>query len=201
MTTVEEIRQIADSKYFATRRWLLIKAAEEIEALTKERDDLRRQIDRDRKSVSWADETRILLAKELGVIAKADRVVSAVQDLRRQNAELQEKNKAWALGVEQSNTDIVDMQRDEFRRIMAITDNPEIKGLCERAIATIEQTVPVVVQRDALANQNAELRECLKVKDEALRVYMSGHHPEWWLSNWPLEVATKALAAQPEEAK
>lgn len=63
----------------------------------------------------------------------------------------------WATGVENSNTDIVDMQRDEFRRIINLTDNTEIKGLCERAITTIEQTVPVVVQRDRLELKVAHL--------------------------------------------
>lgn len=77
--------------------------------------------------------------------------------LRTEVASLREKNMAWALGVEQSNTDIVDMQRDEFRRIIALTEDREIKGICERAIACIEQTVPVVVQRDAAVKQHSDL--------------------------------------------
>lgn len=64
--------------------------------------------------------------------------------------ELKLKNESWALGVEHSNTDIVDMQRDEFKRIIALSPSEEIKGICERAIAVIEQTVPVVIQRDNL---------------------------------------------------
>ena len=70
---------------------------------------------------------------------------------------LRAKNLAWAVGVEQSNTDIVDMQRDEFRRIIALTEDQEIKGICERAIACIEQTVPVIQQRDAAVTKHAEL--------------------------------------------
>lgn len=94
------------------------------------------------------------------------------RQLERELREVQQKNVAWALGIEQSNTDIVDMQRDEFRRIIAITDNQEIKGICERAIAVIEQTVPVVVQRDNAENERDELRrqnEILRSKDNRWR--------------------------------
>ena len=68
----------------------------------------------------------------------------------------------WALGVEQSNTDIVDMQRDEFRRIIALDPSDEIKGICERAIKTIEQTVPVVVQRDQLETRNRQIVQAME---------------------------------------
>ena len=52
-------------------------------------------------------------------------------------------------------TDIVDLMRDEFRRIMVCPDvSIEVIGLCERAITCINQNVPVIVQRD---NAEAEL--------------------------------------------
>lgn len=87
-----------------------------------------------------------------------------VEVLKRENSELKAKNLAWATGVEQSNTDIVDMQRDEFRRIISLLKtsesslSAEITGICERAIDCIEQTVPVVVQRDNLKRERDQLR-------------------------------------------
>lgn len=66
-----------------------------------------------------------------------------------------EEVRQWLLS--QNNTDIVDMQRDEFRRIIALLRPPqdeltidEIVGICERGIACIEQTVPVIVRRDRM---------------------------------------------------
>lgn len=94
-----------------------------------------------------------------------------VEVLKRENSELKSKNLAWATGVEQSNTDIVDMQRDEFRRIISLLKtnesslSAEITGICERAIACIEQTVPVVVQRDNLERE----RDRLRAEVEALK--------------------------------
>ena len=107
------------------------------------------------------------------------------QQLKAEVKRLKKANTAWALGVEQNNTDIVDMQRDEFKRIMALTSDAEIQGLCRRAIATIEQTFPVIVQRDQALKQCAawhnmarELEDCiitgnnhgygLRIGDEAL---------------------------------
>lgn len=74
--------------------------------------------------------------------------------LKQELAEANAKIMYWALGVEQSNTDIVDMQRDEFKRIIALLHAQdtatvsEIVGICKRAIQVIEQTCPVVKQRD-----------------------------------------------------
>lgn len=57
--------------------------------------------------------------------------------------------------------DAMDMQRDEFKRIIALCPSTEIIGICERAATTIEQTVPVVVQLDKLQSTNAKLRSAL----------------------------------------
>lgn len=53
------------------------------------------------------------------------------------------------------------MQRDEFRRIVALGPDPEILGICERAITEIEQAVPVVIQRDDLLKDKSTLRRAL----------------------------------------
>lgn len=58
--------------------------------------------------------------------------------------------------------DQIDLQCDEFNRIKAITDNEEIKGICDRAVRDIGQRVPVIQQRDAAVLEAARLREALK---------------------------------------
>lgn len=57
--------------------------------------------------------------------------------------------------------DALDMQRDEFKRIIALGPDPEILGICKRAISTIEQTVPVTVQRDKFKSAASKLRNAL----------------------------------------
>lgn len=48
-----------------------------------------------------------------------------------------------------TSTDTLDLMRDEFLRIQAIAGpDSEIGNLCDRAVVTIEQRVPVFVQRD-----------------------------------------------------
>lgn len=79
-----------------------------------------------------------------------DKLRTQLAEANEKCAKAEQACREWALGVTNSNTDIVDMQRDEFKRIMTLTENAEIKDICQRAIATIEQTVPVVVQRDHL---------------------------------------------------
>ncbi len=95
---------------------------------------------------------------------------SETEKLRKENIKLNETVTAWAVGVEQSNTDIVDMQRDEFQRIIALQPSEEIVGICKRAIKVIEQTVPVILQRDVLQSEchklrkeNEELRERIAI--------------------------------------
>lgn len=51
-----------------------------------------------------------------------------------------------------------DLYVDEFHRIIAIADNSEIKGLCERAVFGIKQRIPLIEQRDNLEAENAALR-------------------------------------------
>lgn len=68
--------------------------------------------------------------------------------------------------------DKIDLMRDEFKRIKSLTDNQEIKGLCERGIQDIQQNVSVIAQRD-----NAEAREIVLRRNlenayaEAQRIY------------------------------
>lgn len=52
-----------------------------------------------------------------------------------------------------------DLYVDEFHRIEAITDNTEIKGLCQRAVFGIKQRIPIIEQRDRLEAENTALRE------------------------------------------
>jgi hypothetical protein len=58
-------------------------------------------------------------------------------------------------------TNALDMQRDEFRRIVALNPSIEIVGICERAITEIEQVVPMVVQRDDLISDKRKLWRAL----------------------------------------
>lgn len=55
--------------------------------------------------------------------------------------------------------DKVDLWRDEFQRIKVLAKDPEIIGLCGRALADIEQAVPVVVRCETLEKENAHLRQ------------------------------------------
>jgi len=58
----------------------------------------------------------------------------------------------------------LDLFRDEFLRIKAISDNPEVIGLCERAVSNITQHTPILKQRDTLASA---LKEAEQERDEA----------------------------------
>jgi hypothetical protein len=60
-------------------------------------------------------------------------VTDAVHSLRERIAELEGS---------------LDLMRDEFQRIKALTDNSEVIGLCDRAVLGITQLVPVLKQRD-----------------------------------------------------
>lgn len=55
--------------------------------------------------------------------------------------------------------DKVDLWRDEFQRIKVLAKDPEIIGLCGRALADIEQAVPVVVRYETLEKENGHLRQ------------------------------------------
>lgn len=59
-------------------------------------------------------------------------------------------------------TDILDLMRDEFKRIKVCPGvTSEIIGLCERAITTVTQNVPVIVQRDKAEEQLAKIKSNL----------------------------------------
>lgn len=51
------------------------------------------------------------------------------------------------------STERLDLMRDEFARILALSDNQEIRGICERATMEIEQHEPVIAQRDKAQRQ------------------------------------------------
>ena len=55
--------------------------------------------------------------------------------------------------------DKVDLWRDEFQRILVLAKDPEIIGLCGRALVDIEQAVPVVVRCETLEKENGHLRQ------------------------------------------
>lgn len=63
-------------------------------------------------------------------------------------------------------TETLDLMRDEFRRIRGLTDNDEIKGLCDRAVSGIEQHVPVIVQRDECQDRAEMLRRALSTLNQ-----------------------------------
>jgi len=68
-----------------------------------------------------------------------------------------------------------DLYVDEFHRIIAIADNSEIKGLCERAVFGIKQRIPLIEQRDNLEAENAALRaELADLKDGLTAAHMDG---------------------------
>lgn len=76
-------------------------------------------------------------------------------------------------------TDAIDLMRDEFRRIKACPADKwvkaEIDGLCDRAITKIEQTVPVIVQRDAAEKKAAALER----ENKRLRDTIAEYEEQW----------------------
>jgi hypothetical protein len=52
----------------------------------------------------------------------------------------------------------IDLMRDEFIRIKGLTNDSEIRGLCDRAISQTEQTVPVIVRLDSAERERDTLR-------------------------------------------
>lgn len=118
MTTIEKLNYEADSLALTGGiARLMRQAAAELEALQKEVAELKSKLERNQKSVDWADETRLTLAKELGLVATASAVVTAVKQLRKQNAELRA-----ALGkinlIAGQNTIVTPAQGDMIWRIV-----------------------------------------------------------------------------------
>lgn len=75
----------------------------------------------------------------------------SVEFARTLETELAEaaKKEAESANVIIQFMDRLDLNRDEFLRIKAVADNPEIVHLCERSQVRIVQTVPVIEQRYA----------------------------------------------------
>ena len=65
-----------------------------------------------------------------------------MEPLREQCRELQAKVRELE-GENANHADRLDLMRDEFIRI-SILANPEIKGICERALIDIEQNTPLI---------------------------------------------------------
>ena len=124
---------------------------------------------------------------------------AAVKDEKEQRHLLWElvdkgKNEIAALTAQ------VDLMLDEFVRISTcpgVTD--EIKGLCIRGQQGIEQTVPVIVQRDKALKENEKLTAENKRLKEALEkiAQFNSYHQEWpediYVNAPPEEVAQEAL--------
>jgi FtsZ-binding cell division protein ZapB len=80
-------------------------------------------------------------------------------------------------------TDHVDLMVDEFKRIRVIVDNSpgcfnsylklEVEGLCDRAISTTYQHVPVITQRDNAEQEvetlKADKRELVEAMESVLK--------------------------------
>jgi len=102
--------------------------------------------------------------------------------------------------IQSKAIDLMDLTRDEFIRICAITDNQEIIGICQRSQEMIDQKYPVIKQRDDLQEklnlsesqvleQIEHLREISNENDalttraeraEAARAEMRSMIPELW---------------------
>jgi len=64
--------------------------------------------------------------------------------------------------------DMVDLMRDEFKRVQNLTTNHEIWGLCDRAMGNITQRIPVIKQRDDLAAEVIKLKKLLSDAEDIL---------------------------------
>jgi len=132
--TFKGLRHYLDYQYPPTRGDVLLnKFCNEIAELERERNEARNQL------------------KEL-IDENAEHVANVVKEQQRA----------------EKAVDIVDMQRDEFKRIRALCHQTgvrgqELQGICDRAIACIEQTIPVIIQRDGAEAERDQLR---KVADE-----------------------------------
>lgn len=111
-----------------------------------------------------------------GVIQTTDNLFYECCKMEREIAQLKIQIEHREVFKGTGNDDVLDMMRDEFMRISAICANhpddtrwQEVAGLCRRAKNTIEQKVPVVVQRDKLEAENARLRTVIEIAKDALK--------------------------------
>lgn len=101
--------------------------------------------------------------------------------------------------------DRLDLQNDEFKRIRGLTDNEEIKGLCDRAVKRITQHTPVIKQRDdaqsALSSRDAVIGLCKTALTWLLGCFDENHdeaglhQPTEPIQSVDYEFAREALAA------
>lgn len=99
-----------------------------------------------------------------------DRISHANTQLAALQATLAAREAKYQKTISES-IDQIDLQCDEFNRIKAITDNEEIKGICDRAVRDIGQRVPVIQQRDAAVQDAARLREALEALWRMTEIY------------------------------
>lgn len=155
----EEVRRQDDGGMLTEGNFLALKVpevlAERIAQLTKERDelqekynaaqdaaaDLLKQRDESREALEGVRE---LLATEM---RERDKVADALVHCGRVTAP--EIKECW---------ETLDLMRDEFQRILVLTEDAEIKGLCERAQKNIKQRVPLIEQRDKAEAERDQLK-------------------------------------------
>ena len=135
----------------------------EIDRLTKERDELKAKIERIQSHV------RCMYCNTEYAYADKDNLADHI--LSCEKSPLVQAVKE----MDSIIIDRMDMVSDEFCRILAITDDNEIIGICERAQQVIEQKEPVIKQRDdaikdrdTLRARAERLRKCLLKSIDAL---------------------------------
>jgi len=98
-----------------------------------------------------------------------------------------------------------DLHSDEFERIKSLyPDNPELVGICSRAIKVIKQKVPVIVQRDnaikdlaAAENELATLRKVVGMMEKGEWGYKSVASNDatfWYINNIDAKAANLDIA-------
>lgn len=96
--------------------------------------------------------------------------------------------------IQSKAIDLIDMTRDEFIRICALTDDSEIRGICARTQEMIDQKYPVIKQRDdairraekAERERDAALKCCAEMREAIESLWphcdlsaFGGSKPKW----------------------
>ena len=126
-----------------------------------------------------------MIAEQMEII---DRLTKETFKLKKDINHLKESRSKWAKQSSENADDLdkalsswhmkcvrledrIDLMCDEFKRIKSMTDNQEIKGLCERGIQDIQQHVSVIAQRDNLDKKVKEMEAVMY----AVGDYASNH--------------------------
>lgn len=154
------------------------KQYEEVQRLKKRVEELERQLEIDNKgNQEWIDSLSEQLCKMEDALGfKNDAYdkkgkwvptigpwLERVRDLIASEGELGDKTEQVK---ELENS--LDLQIDEFMRIKALTENEEIRGLCDRAVKHITQHTPVIAQRDQAVQKCSELEASTAAMRELL---------------------------------